>query len=68
MAETACGVSYSSSRISNNRGISVTRNCVKCEKVEKQLQKLLDELRTPNHPDAGKGIENGRRHNNIEPT
>ena len=44
MADAACGVSYSSSRMSNNRGISVTRNCEKCEEVEKQLRKLLDEL------------------------
>jgi len=37
-------VSYSPSRISNNPGISEISNCVKCEEVKEQLQKLLYEL------------------------
>ena len=44
MADTAVDVSYSPSRISNNLGISDINNCVKCEEVKEQLQKLLDEL------------------------
>jgi len=44
MADTAVDVSYSPSKILNNLGISDISNCVKCEEVKEQLQKLQDEL------------------------
>jgi len=44
MADTTADSHYSSSRISNSSSINEIYNCVKCEKVEKQLQQLSDEI------------------------
>jgi len=44
MADIAVELNLSLSKISDNPGTNEIRNCVKCVKVEKQLQQLLEEL------------------------